>query len=190
MITSLHFAKALLDRAVEKNISISPLKLQKLAYYCQGYFLAVHEMRMFQENIFAWKHGPVIDDIYHEYKCYGKNFIPHQKGNYFFELSEDNKRMIDYVLDTLGHFGGWSLRNKTHNESPWVNSYRGGLGDGSQITDTLMLEHFRHELSLAQDRQLANVLDSSDKIKKGINVINLPNNVSTEDDFVNWINSL
>ena len=40
--------------------SLSNLKIQKLAYYAQGYHLALHGTPLFNERIEAWQHGPRI----------------------------------------------------------------------------------------------------------------------------------
>ncbi|MDM3846430.1 MAG: DUF4065 domain-containing protein [Aphanizomenon gracile PMC649.10] len=49
--------------------SPSPMKLQKLCYYAQGYALA-EEKELFPEDFQAWQHGPVIYDLYYRYKEY------------------------------------------------------------------------------------------------------------------------
>ena len=38
---------------------ISNLKLQKLCYYAQGFYLAQHDTPLFEDTIEAWQHGPV-----------------------------------------------------------------------------------------------------------------------------------
>ena len=47
---------------------ISNMKLQKLLYYAQGYFLAIANEPLFHERIYAWTHGPVVPKVYHKYK--------------------------------------------------------------------------------------------------------------------------
>ena len=81
------FANALLDRAGEKTIKVTHLKLQKLAYYCQGLHLAVYDLPLFSDEFEAWRHGPVVSTLYHEYKKYGEQFIPHEPGKAFFALT-------------------------------------------------------------------------------------------------------
>jgi uncharacterized phage-associated protein len=39
---------------------ISNLKLQKLLYYAQGFYLAIYGKALFEEDIVAWEHGPVV----------------------------------------------------------------------------------------------------------------------------------
>ncbi|OQY42717.1 MAG: hypothetical protein B6240_13665 [Desulfobacteraceae bacterium 4572_87] len=46
---------------------ISNLKLQKLVYYAQGFYLALYDEPLFNEPIEAWTHGPVIRELYRSY---------------------------------------------------------------------------------------------------------------------------
>ena len=59
---------------------ITNLKLQKLVYYVQGFFCALHDRPIFENNIEAWTHGPVVPDLYHHFKENGSapiNLDPH-----------------------------------------------------------------------------------------------------------------
>ena len=64
--------KAMLDEADD----ISNLKLQKLLYYAQGAVLAITGSPLFDDDIVAWEHGPVVPTVYHLYKHNGRNGIP------------------------------------------------------------------------------------------------------------------
>ena len=44
---------------------LSNLKLQKLLYYAQGHYLGDHAKPLFEDEIEAWVHGPVVRSIYH-----------------------------------------------------------------------------------------------------------------------------
>ena len=63
-----------LDR--EAGDSITHLKLQKLIYYSQAWSLALNGIALFEEDFEAWAHGPVIPEVYQEYKEYGFNALP------------------------------------------------------------------------------------------------------------------
>ena len=54
---------------------ISPLKLQKLLYYCQGFNLGAYDQPLFKENIEAWEHGPVVVSVWRAYRKYGSRAI-------------------------------------------------------------------------------------------------------------------
>lgn len=49
---------------------MSLLKLIKLVYLAYGWSIAL-DYRLFDEPIVAWKHGPVIRSLYHEFKHFG-----------------------------------------------------------------------------------------------------------------------
>lgn len=52
---------------------ITHLKLQKLVYYAQGLYLAYFNKPLFTQSVEAWRHGPVVNDLYHIFKPYHKN---------------------------------------------------------------------------------------------------------------------
>lgn len=190
MISVMEFANALMDRAKEKTIRMSNLKLQKLAYYCQGLHLAAHGAPIFSEEFDAWRHGPVVEALYHEYKQFGDALIPHQVGKAFFNLSPENQEMVDFVLDSLGSLGGWELVRRTHVEAPWKDVYVPMTYGGATISKESMKIHFDTVLVSRQDAQLASVMDNHMKMNENSEKIRLPNEVETEDDFLNWIKNI
>tara|TARA_B110000003_G_C16449583_1_gene457381 strand:+ start:200 stop:637 length:438 start_codon:yes stop_codon:yes gene_type:complete len=99
---------------------ISPLKIQKLVYYAQGFFLAVFDKPLFTDNIEAWRHGPVVPTLWQEYKDCGKNPIP-LHSDYKPGLSSEETDLIDEVFNIFGLYSAWGLRNMTHEEQPWID---------------------------------------------------------------------
>ena len=53
---------------VNAGETITPLKLQKLLYAVQGWNLVFNGKVMYGERIEAWAHGPVVAQIYNEFK--------------------------------------------------------------------------------------------------------------------------
>ena len=47
------------------------MKLQKLVYYAHAWSLVIFNKPLINEVVKAWKYGPVIDSIYHDFKCFG-----------------------------------------------------------------------------------------------------------------------
>ncbi len=108
-----------LDKSNEGD-GVSNLKLQKLAYYANGFFSAIHNKPLFEEPISAWTHGPVVENLYHEYKHYGSNRIPAPQENPLCSLPRDEAELIEEVFDVFGQYSAWKLRNMTHEEKPWI----------------------------------------------------------------------
>lgn len=100
------------------NGQITHLKLQKLLYYIYVWSL-VNGKKISNCSFVAWKLGPVETDIYEKYKYHGKNLIPvHSDIKIDFFDSED-KKLIDFVLDSYSPFSAFDLSETTHSENPW-----------------------------------------------------------------------
>lgn len=109
------------------NLSeITPLALQKLLYFCQGYSLALESAPIFPEECEAWPHGPVCQEIYHLFKSFKYNPIDDDRfiilNNSKEALSDREKQIIDLVSTTFGAYSGKTLETITHNEDPWKNT--------------------------------------------------------------------
>ena len=104
---------------------ISNLKLQKLVYYAQGFALALHGRPLFPERIEAWTHGPVIPELFYEYRGYGSDPIPHPGETDFSIYDAQTRELLDEVYAVYGQFAAWKLRDMTHSEPPWRDTPAG-----------------------------------------------------------------
>jgi uncharacterized phage-associated protein len=119
MIPALQVAKYFVSQVDEEaGDSISNLKLQKLLYYAQGGFLACHDRPLFPEAIKAWAHGPVVPQVYHEYKKFGSGPIPVEQVD-LDGYPSDVREVLDEVNAVYGQFSATKLRAMTHEEPPW-----------------------------------------------------------------------
>lgn len=137
-----HFLKL---GASDDGEMISNLKLQKLAYYAQGFSLALLGTSMFPETIEAWDHGPVVPDLYHAYKSHGAAAIP-VPDDYDPDMvfTVDQQNLLNDVHLMYGQYTAWKLRNLTHEESPWKDAY--AQGSGTTISLEAMQTYFRENL--------------------------------------------
>jgi len=124
----------------EAGDTISNLKLQKLLYYAQGFHLALFGEPLFNEDIRAWTHGPVVVDVYHEYKGFGSSAIPRPQDFDPQQFSKDIQELLDEVYNVYGQYSAWKLRNMTHSEPPWANAYAAGA---ASIPLSSMRDFFR-----------------------------------------------
>jgi len=141
MITAKDVADYFLSMSDEEaGDLLSNLKLQKLAYYAQGFHLALFDKPLFPESIQAWTHGPVVPDLYHRFKEYGSGAIPVQT---FDPSSMDDcvRSLLDEVYSVYGQYSAWKLRNLTHDEPTWVDAYRNA--PSSEITHDSMKAFFK-----------------------------------------------
>ena len=92
------FFLKIVDR--ESESTITPLKLQKILYYAQGYYLAIHDKELFPEEFEAWAHGPVNEEIYNKYRDYGYQSIPEPE----YEIKEFSKEFTSIQISGIRIF--------------------------------------------------------------------------------------
>lgn len=102
---------------------ITPLKLQKLLYYIQGMALRIYGNPAFLNNISVWQYGPVIEEVYQQYK--GRSPISTPKTDY--EVCDGLKKVIELVVSSYGKIEAESLIDLTHDEDPWIKSKNNGI---------------------------------------------------------------
>ena len=136
MITAKDVAQLFL-RLSEPEVGdlISNLKLQKLVYYAQGFHIALYDKPFFEDPIVAWEHGPVVEELYHEYKQHGGNAIPVPDEDISTEFTEEHIELISEIRQIYGQFSAWKLRNMTHSESPWIETPKNGEIDHNKLND-------------------------------------------------------
>jgi uncharacterized phage-associated protein len=117
--------------------AITHLKLQKLVYYAQGWNLAINGKPLFYEDIRAWDHGPVVRELYDEYKKFGYFTIPaedfNNQNNGKEIFTEDEIKVLDQVWNVYGKYDGKFLEELTHQEDPWLYTERNEIIEPSRI---------------------------------------------------------
>ena len=108
-----------------EEFDVTPLKLQKLLYYCQGYSLAPTGKPAFSDTIEAWKYDPVVESVYIEYKRYNGSIIPYGESETAEVFDETLRSIVSFVVADKGQYSGGVLAKMTHKESPWQDTYRG-----------------------------------------------------------------
>lgn len=134
---------SLVDYAAED--CISNLKLQKLCYYAQGFYLAMHNERLFDSTLQAWQYGPVVPELYHKYKDSGSSCLMPSKDFKRSSLPEEIISFLDEIYAEYGQYSAWRLKDMTHNETPWMLSYNNKKND--EISDELMKSFFKTRLA-------------------------------------------
>jgi uncharacterized phage-associated protein len=114
-------AAFLISETIKKDETISNKKLQKLLYYSQGWYLALANMMLFDDEIEAWAHGPVVRKVYNAYKDYGFSDIREISGSHK-QIETDVRTYLNSVLKYYGPLGADELERMTHAGEPWRNA--------------------------------------------------------------------
>jgi uncharacterized phage-associated protein len=133
-----HVANYFLWKAQSEGKTITPLKLIKLVYIAYSWNLVMYKNRLFEERIEAWKYGPVIPSLYHEFKRFGSNSIDTfatelslgsgESSPVFpaIEMYREEGGVVDAVWQNYGDKTGEELSNITHKGSPWLDAWKKG----------------------------------------------------------------
>lgn len=139
---------------VEDDAVLSNLKLQKLLYYAQAWYLAIYDKVLFPEKFQAWVHGPVSRVIYDRFKqdksLYSdislsdmdQTFDPNK-------LSSEQRKHIEEVLDVYAKYTAMQLELMTHEEDPWIEARKGYLDTQRcevEISEKTMTDYYRKRL--------------------------------------------
>jgi uncharacterized phage-associated protein len=102
--SALVIAKWFIAWANTEEAEPSNLKLQKLLYYAQGHHLALEDTPLFREAIQAWSHGPVVPDVYHEYKSYGSGDLAVVDDDSFAweDVDDDTTQLLIQIWNSYG----------------------------------------------------------------------------------------
>jgi uncharacterized phage-associated protein len=108
---------------------VTPMKLQKLIYYAHGFNLSLLGLPLIDEEVQAWKYGPVVNSVYHTFKGYGSNPIlePQEEAvydpatesisfgtPYVSQSRRFHRDLLQAVWDEYGNRSGIELSNMTH----------------------------------------------------------------------------
>ncbi len=157
--TAIQLANSILESTIVRKLHTDLLKLMKLSYISVGYCL-YFDFDPIEEDIEAWKYGPVIPSIWYEFKHNGINTNIDELGidNPFenepptIEICDNNTNkhmvgIISYVVDRYKGDSGWNLVTKTHDKNaPWDKYYVEGKNNIIPKED--IKEYYKKNLQL------------------------------------------
>ena len=111
-----------IEYLVSECEDITPLALQKLLYYVQGFYYAFNDKFLFTDDCQAWVHGPVYPEVYHRYKDYRFNPITNSTQEEVSDFAVSEIAVLDSVVKYFGCYSGKVLERFTHSEEPWISA--------------------------------------------------------------------
>ncbi len=95
-------------------------------------YSALYGKPIFAEDCRAWRHGPVYPEVYDLFRDFKYN--PADDASFALlegnedALTDDEKKVIELVVNTFGMYGGKVLEKITHNEDTWMRDRKGLWG--------------------------------------------------------------
>ena len=105
---------------------LDQMKLQKLAFYSYGWWLAYHNQPMLSEAPEVWQYGPVFSSLYGALRPYGSAAVRTPVGPPFApppiipEADAATRQWVDWIWNRYGHLNALQLSDMTHEVgTPW-----------------------------------------------------------------------
>ncbi|MCM1226509.1 MAG: DUF4065 domain-containing protein [Clostridium sp.] len=130
MLQAKRLASYIITKCTLDGKPISNLQLQKILYYIQGAFYYRFKNPLFADKICAWDYGPVVEDVYKNYKKYGSSTINEIDVNFESTFDKENdsansQKTVDIVIESLREMDPWELVKISHEEgTPWEQNYK------------------------------------------------------------------
>lgn len=109
-------ADTLIALARGQGIVVSNLKLQKLMYYAQAWNLVFKNKPLFNEEIQAWVHGPVVPSLFRRFR--ENRWSPIESEVHPID-DQELREFLNKILKAYGQYGPSQLEELTHLEEPW-----------------------------------------------------------------------
>ena len=151
------FANLILDWADEEKIEISPMKLQKILFFCNADFVVANGYPVIQQEFEAWDYGPVVPSIYAEFKSFrdkpirkrAEIFDPLTASNRrpVLKMDDDTKAYLRDRFDFYKKFSAIALSDLSHSRAgPWRQArslFANGLNSNRLISTAMIREYHR-----------------------------------------------
>lgn len=139
---------------LNKTGRIQAIKLQKLCYLAQGWHLTWLGDPLFDDEIRAWRYGPVIYSLYQNHA--GARYLDEWNHGDPDEdrLNENQKKILDMVIRTNAHKSGFDLVRETHTHEIWKDKFE-RVSPRRRGREPLTVEDIRKEFDRLDDELMS-----------------------------------
>lgn len=130
--------------------ALTPMQILKLVYIAHGWNLAINGRLLVEDPVEAWRYGPVIPDLYHGVKKFGRHHVIGPiGGGRRATVRNAHEEDIDLAETILAKYRDWEafeLSRMTHHKgTPWYivwHEQGGKFKRNVVIPNELIQDHF------------------------------------------------
>ena len=140
--------------------NLTPLKLQKGLYFLYAYYGAIFNVEqtegvveetfnmpeeLFPASFEAWTYGPVMRDVYINYKegVYSSSNINLELIK---EINDEFPKAIEFIRDMFGQINtlsDFTLVDRSHEDRTWIEAYK--EGKSTKIDNNDLIKEYREK---------------------------------------------
>ena len=144
-ISAINVSDYLTNKAIEQSDPLTLMQALKLTYIAQGFHLSLTDKPFFYEKIEAWKHGPVIQELYDHLRSIKEKesyLIKTKQEESNVQFNEKQRDILTVVFGKYAKISAWDLSVMTHKRgTPWNKTYSNN--PYGVIDENLIKEHFQ-----------------------------------------------
>lgn len=111
--STMQIANVFIDKAINGKIdNLTPMKLQKLMFFAQSWYVRQTGDLLFDDAFARWKYGPVLPAVFQIFKPFGSNKITQKakdvNGIEFSINSSDADEILNFIDEIINEYGGFT----------------------------------------------------------------------------------
>jgi len=123
MPSAVRLAEWVVRYRADNGAPIDPVSLQKMLFYAHAFRLARHGDSLFSEQIKAWRHGPVVPQVWHHFGAGATRVIFPNDGAPQPQIEEDIELELKNAVDFFSRYNTFVISDATHKEDPWRETW-------------------------------------------------------------------
>ena len=136
MYDARHIANEFIRRGLKDGQPLTPLHVQKLVYFAHARHLVFHKEPLVSQEFLAWKHGPVVRDLFDALRNYGRSGITAEISFRAPEAPLHDRGVTDWSYRIYGHVGAVTLSDLTHApDGPWARTAQNAVIPNDSIRE-------------------------------------------------------
>ena len=148
-------ANFMIGRARKRKRRLTHLELQDLVYVAYGFYINLEDDALFVQDIEAKSYGPIVPELYHEFKRFGVKPIPGWSRDFDYEkkkfntplVSKDNKPALRALNRTWIIYGEhFAIDRRTFIRQPGSPWHRAWVAKERTVRDEWIVEDFSENL--------------------------------------------
>ena len=148
----------IIKKASESGLEITQMQLQKLLFLVELESFKRYDKSIIDDDFTSFEHGPIIKSIYPYVSEKGSLPLNPFVDNIFI-TNEENKELIDFIIDKYAKYSASYLRNYTHHFYSWKNHFQEIMPKSEIRKDAMIINKAIKEVDEAYNKVKDLILD-------------------------------
>ncbi|KIL72565.1 Panacea domain-containing protein [Bacillus badius] len=157
-----------------RNTFDGNMKLQKMLYFSQLIHLTLQDEKLFEDDMYAFKNGTVIENIRQQYQ-FNHEATVQGALQYEPEFTEEEKRSLEIAEKIFGHLDAKTLSDLNHQQHSWITSYENSKDEISDFHHkelSIIDEDVIKSYDLATIQEVINAYFTDDDDDESFEIVN------------------